>query len=235
MEKQTLQARYGAKTDEQLAQLAQTAFQLTPLAQSVLAEEIKKRSLGASITLVTKDATEEAQTTLLVFSDTTQKPAGWKEYKGALKVFYISKASMRPASYLSWFLGAVCLLLLLINAKFLVFFAGIAFILLGYYFWNISGRVAQLVLYPDYLLFIPASNIPKNYADFYHAFIDREFSRVEAKEITEIIRLNEFFNLVAIAIRIKGHPNPIPLLLQTSGREADDIYEWLNSTYTNPA
>jgi hypothetical protein len=231
MDKQTIQARYITKTDEQIAQLAQTAYHLTPLARSVLAEEIERRSLKCSMAIVPNNETTETQTTWSMLSDTTSEPAGRREYHDALKVFYITKSSMRQKAYFFWFLGILSLLLLLIAAKFLLFMLGIILISLGYFFWNGGSSIAQLVLYPDYLLFIQSSNNPKRYKDAYNMFIDHNFSRVNASEIAAIVRLNEFTNVSTIAIRIKDYPNPVPLLLIGNRREINEIYDLLKSTY----
>ncbi|NRB50000.1 MAG: hypothetical protein HRU41_20155 [Saprospiraceae bacterium] len=234
MNKEALADRYRAMNDTQLEKLAKESYKLTPLAIHVLIEEVQKRGLDLSISAIVnrEEPQNNKRPERAVFSGDITIAA--EEYQDALKVFYIKKKTLAWRSYLLYTFGVALLAVQIIDYNKLLLFIGFSLIFVGYLLMSSADKIPQLVLYPDYLLFIPSSNKVKHqYADVYNMFINPNFSQVSKEDILDVIKLDEFTNSAAIAIQVAAQKKMIPLLLIIKRSEVNDIYNLLKETYLN--
>ena len=230
MNNEELANRYRQMSDLRLEKLANEAYKLTPNAQEILTQELNRRGMELSLSASDNNAKlkKDAQTVNLGI-DT----GAGEEHKDALKVFYIKEKTLKWRAYLLLILGGLALASQLLVFHAAVFVIGVGIIFFGYYLLQSGDEIPQLILYPDYLLFIPSSNnVRSGYADVYKMYINQNFSRINKSSIVEIVKLNQFVNAAPLAIRVEGNEKPIPLLLVLSGNEVDEIFDLLTETYT---
>lgn len=233
MNKEELVSRYRQMSDDRIEQLASESHKLTPVALAVLGEEMKRRGIHSTTTAA---ASNDADTNvdhsdaidLNVLMDTALK-----EYEDAVKVFYIKETSLKWRANALLIFGVLVLATQIVQLQPVLLVLAVVLLFFGYYLRTSGDEIPQLILYPDYLLFIPSSNKLKNrYADVYKMYINQEFTRINKSEIIEIIKLEQFTNSSPIAIQAKGIETPIPLLLVLSENEVNEIHDQLKAVYT---